>query len=99
MFVVISALLAMGAAAVLLSDKKVKFLEVIEFVGGIVTLSVLLVAVNAACGFKLTDLFAIAGLILMIAAIGYGRGMLFRSITFKKENREQKNNNSDLHLY
>ena len=47
MFVVISALLAMSAVAVLLSDKKVKFLEVIEFVGGVTAASALLVGVNA----------------------------------------------------
>ena len=99
MFVVISALLAMSAVAVLLSDKKVKFLEVIEFVGGVTAASALLVGVNAVCGFKLTDFFAISGLVLMIAAIRYGRGMRFRRITVRKENRAQKNDNTDFHLY
>ncbi len=78
MIIVILTGLVMTAVVVLLSDKKVKTLEIIGFIVGVIGSSALLVCVNIILGYRLTDFFEVIGAVLLIAALVYGKGIKLR---------------------
>lgn len=78
MIIVILTGLVMTAVVVLLGDKKVKTLEIIGFIVGVIGSSALLVCVNIILGYRLTDFFEVIGAVLLIAALVYGKGIKLR---------------------
>lgn len=78
MIIVILTGLVMTAVVVLLSDKKVKILEIIGFIVGVIGSTALLVGVNIILGYRLTDIFGVIGAVFLIAALVYGKGIKLR---------------------
>lgn len=81
MFEIIISVLAMGAVFALLSDKKVSAGCMLKFFGAVFAASALLVFINTLIEFRLTGLYGLAAVVLIVFTIKYARGINFRVYT------------------
>ena len=81
---IISAVLAMCAVLVLLSDRRLTVAYVLKFFGLVFAAAAMLILLNLMCGFLFTDFFGLAAAVFIVLTIKYARGMKFRRIMLKK---------------